>query len=103
MMAFLQSNDAAYTPQQVRNLGGGVKVEPESRNIYRAEVEAFSEALLEGKPNVLSGTIGVHSQKVIAACYESAKSGKAIRVEGNHLQKATKQTKRKPRMNPNER
>jgi predicted dehydrogenase len=82
MTAFLQSNDAAYTPQQVRNLGGGMKVEPESHNIYRAEIEAFSQALLEGKPNPLSAEIGLHSQKVIAACYESGKTGKAVKVTG---------------------
>jgi len=82
MTAYLQSADAAYTPQQVRALGGGLKIEPESRNIYRAEVEAFSEALLDGKPSPLSADIGLHSQKVIAACYESAKAGAAMRMSG---------------------
>ena len=82
MTAYLQSDDEAYTPQQVRSAGGGVKIEPESRNIYRSEIEAFSQALLEDKPNPLSADIGLHSQKVIAACYESAKTGKAVRVDG---------------------
>jgi predicted dehydrogenase len=81
MTAWLQSDDAAYTPQQARSAGGGLKITPEPQNIYRAEIEAFSQALIEDRPNPLSAELGLHSQKVIAACYESARSGLAVQVD----------------------
>ena len=49
-------------------------------NIYRAEVEAFSAALLSGVPNPLPGEIGLHSQKILAAFYQSASTGRAVEV-----------------------
>jgi predicted dehydrogenase len=81
MTAYLQSG-AGYRPQQARDAEKGVKIEPEAKNIYRSEIEAFSQALIEGKPNPLSADLGLHSQKVIAACYESARAGAAVKVSG---------------------
>ena len=49
--------------------------------MYRAEIEAFSAALIEGEPNPLSSDIGLHSQKLLAACYESARTGRVLPVE----------------------
>jgi predicted dehydrogenase len=57
------------------------KLTPKPQNTYRAEIEAFSAALLAGKPNPLPAELGLRSQKIIAACYESAKSGRAIEIE----------------------
>jgi predicted dehydrogenase len=57
---------------------GTIKIAPEPRNIYRAEIEVFSAALLAGTPNPLSAERGLHSQKIIAACYKSASTGRAI-------------------------
>ncbi len=78
MTAWLEEGEIAYNADQVRVAGGGVRLNPPPRNIYRSEIEAFGETILEGKPNVLSSDLGLHSQKVIAACYESAKTGRAI-------------------------
>jgi predicted dehydrogenase len=80
MTAYLQADAAAYDAQQGRGTGQGLKIEPEPRNTYRAEIEAFSAALLDGVPNPLSGEIGLRSQKVMAACYESAKSGRVVDI-----------------------
>ena len=80
MTAYLESADAAYAAKPNRTSGGGQKITPEPQNIYRAEIEAFSQALLDKKPNPLRGEIGLHSQKVLAACYESAKKGSAIEI-----------------------
>ncbi len=80
MTAYLQADTAGYDPQQLRATGGGLKIAPAPRNIYRAEIEDFSQALIEGTPNPLSSDIGLHSQKVVAACYESAKTGRAVEV-----------------------
>jgi predicted dehydrogenase len=43
--------------------------------MYRAEVEAFSRAVLENTPPPVSGEEGLWSQKVLEACYESARTG----------------------------
>lgn len=80
MTEWLQEGDIPYDSQQARVAGGGIRIAPEPRNIYRAEIEAFGETILEGKPNLLSSDLGLHSQKVVAACYESAKTGKAMDI-----------------------
>jgi predicted dehydrogenase len=80
MTAYLESTDASYAAQQNRSSGQGQKITPEPQNIYRAEIEAFSQSLLDKKPNPLSSEIGLHSQRLIAACYEAAKVGTAVEV-----------------------
>jgi len=45
-----------------------------------AEIEEFSCAILDKREPFNNYTIGLQSQKVMAACYLSAKSGKAIEV-----------------------
>jgi predicted dehydrogenase len=60
--------------------GQGVKIAPGAKNTYCAEVEAFSAALLTGMPNPLPAERGVRSQKIMAACYESARTGRAVAV-----------------------
>jgi predicted dehydrogenase len=63
----------AYLPNRI-------KIQPKAQNTYRAEIEAFSAALLAGTPNPLSGELGLRSQKIIAACYKSARTGRAVSV-----------------------
>ena len=75
------SADADYSAQQARTSAGGLKIAPEPQNIYRAEIEAFSQGLLEGKSHLTNSNPGLHSQKVLAACYESARTGRAISIE----------------------
>jgi predicted dehydrogenase len=81
MTARMQSGGAAYQAHQARARGNGVKISPKPVNVYRAEIEAFSAALLDGSPNPLSAELGLRSQKIIAACYESARSGKTVRIK----------------------
>jgi predicted dehydrogenase len=81
MTAYLQPGEADYEAQQARAGSLGLKITPEPRNMYRAEVEEFSAALLSGRPNPLSSDIGLHSQQVLAACYESARTGRALKVD----------------------
>jgi len=49
--------------------------------MYRAEIEAFSRAWLDGVDPPAGAEAGLRSQRVITACYESAKSGKAVALE----------------------
>ena len=55
-----------------------VKIAPPPVNTYRAEIETFSDMILGKISNPIPGEIGVRSQKIIAACYESARTGKSI-------------------------
>ena len=49
-------------------------------NTYRAEIEEFSQALLEGRASSLAGGEGLRSQRILEACYESARTLRAAQV-----------------------
>jgi len=80
MLARLGAAGAGYDAQQLRDSAAGFEIAPEPVNTYRAEIEEFSQALLDGRPSCLSGQIGLRSQMVLAACYESARAGRAVGV-----------------------
>jgi len=80
MIALLQESDRGYDAQQVRMAAQGLEIGPEPVNIYRAEIEEFSQAILGGRPTRISGEIGLRSQKILSACYESAKTGKVVEI-----------------------
>jgi predicted dehydrogenase len=60
--------------------GASGKIAPAPINMYRAEIEDFSQALLDDKDTTASAEAGLHSQKLLAACYESAKTGREISI-----------------------
>ena len=60
--------------------GATTKIAPEPVNLYRAEIEDFSQALLDGRDTTASAEAGLHSQKLLAAGYESAKTRREISV-----------------------
>ncbi len=77
--AYLESNDSsAGLPP--RSKDGGQKIVPKKVNIYQAEIEAFSQALLDGRDTTDSAQAGLRSQILLEACYKSARSGKQIKV-----------------------
>jgi predicted dehydrogenase len=80
MIACLSENGEAYKAQQSRGAGQGVEISPTPINTYRAEIEAFSSAVLEGRSDSDSAERGLRSQRILAACYESAKTGRAMDV-----------------------
>ncbi len=81
MVAFLEQGAGGYDARQAgRALDGGLVIDPEPVNMYRAEIEAFSAAVLEGRPVPVDGAAGLRSQKVLAACYESARTGKIVKI-----------------------
>jgi predicted dehydrogenase len=59
---------------------GETKIAPAPVNMYRAEIEDFSQALLDGRDTTESAQAGLRSQKLLAACYESAHNGREISV-----------------------
>jgi predicted dehydrogenase len=81
MTAFLSDPNAAYDAQQARSAAKGlVAIKPKPVNMYRAEIEAFSQTILDGRPGPLDAVIGLRSQKILSACYQSARSGQVVDV-----------------------
>lgn len=80
MTAYLESDAAGYDAAQARTAGEGTAIAPAPVNTYQAEIEDFSQALLEGRSMAGSAQAGLRSQQVLAACYESARTGRAISI-----------------------
>ena len=76
MTAFLKEGAGAYDAQQARAADGGMRINPQSVNPYRAEIEEFSQAILDRREPTNYAAHGLQSQRVLAACYESARTGK---------------------------
>ncbi len=81
MTAHLSDLPPGYDSRQARPSGEGLPINPEPRNTYRAEVEEFSQAILEQREPSNDGPLGLRSQEVLAACYESAHTGKVVPVQ----------------------
>ncbi len=81
MTAHLEAAAGGYAAQQERGVDGGFAIAPEPVNMYRAEVEAFSRAVLDGIDAPVSGEDGCWSQKVLAACYKSARTGARVMID----------------------
>lgn len=81
MTAHLEAASGGYAAQQERGIDGGFVISPEPVNMYRAEVEAFSQAVLAGTDAPVSGEDGCWSQKVLAACYKSARTGARVAMD----------------------
>lgn len=79
MAAFLEGG-GKYDAKQARTTGGGLIIAPPPVNTYRAEIEGFSQALLEGRDTKESALAGLRSQKILEACYKSARTGRQISI-----------------------
>jgi predicted dehydrogenase len=80
MSAWLETDTSGYNATQAREDGSGIPVNPQPVNTYRAEIEEFSRAILEKREPSNNVQLGLESQKIIAACYESAKTGRVIQI-----------------------
>jgi predicted dehydrogenase len=80
MVAFLEQDSGQYDAQQARTEAQGIVIAPEPVNTYQAEIEEFSRAIIDDREPLISGELGLQSQKLLSACYESAGSGKVIEV-----------------------
>jgi predicted dehydrogenase len=81
MTAFLEQEEAGYDALQARNAENGIIIQPLPVNTYEAEIEEFSLALLENREPANHFALGLRSQKVLEACYQSAKTGKTIEIQ----------------------
>lgn len=81
MIAYLEGDNLGYDAKQTRNTGEGIAINPVPANPYLAEIEEFSNAVLQKREPGNNASIGLQSQKVIAACYQSAKTGKVVNLK----------------------
>ena len=81
MTARLATAAGGYDARQDRAEGEILNISPTPVNTYMAEVMEFSNALLEGRKPLVSAEIGLRNQKVLAACYESAQTGRAVPID----------------------
>jgi predicted dehydrogenase len=80
MVAFLEKEGKAYDAQQARDEAEGMVIAPAEVNTYQAEIEEFSQAIIEDHEPLIDADAGLRNQKIIDACYKSAKSGKVVEV-----------------------
>ncbi len=80
MVACLTRSAAGYDARQERAGGGETVIHPEPVNTYRAEIEEFSQAILEQREPSNHAGLGLQSQRLLAACYESARTGRTVEL-----------------------
>lgn len=78
MTAFLEEGNTGYDAKQMRNKTEGIKIVPIPENLYKAEIDEFSLAILENRQPANNFVNGLRNQKILAACYKSSLSGKVI-------------------------
>jgi predicted dehydrogenase len=81
MVAYLEEQGKDYDAQQTRAGDKGIIVAPQPVNTYRAEIEEFSQAIIDDRKTVIDAELGLRSQKILTACYESAESGRVVEVK----------------------
>ncbi len=81
MTAYMEGNIKEYDAAQTRNAGDGVVINPPAVNPYLAEIEEFSDSILQKREPGNNALIGLQNQKIVEACYESANSGKVVNIE----------------------
>lgn len=80
MVAYLEQDEAGYDAQQQRKTTEGISISPDPVNTYLAEIDDFSKAILDGRSPLNGAESGLRNQQILAACYESAKTGRTVRI-----------------------
>ena len=80
MTLIAEQQAGGYDAPQQRGPSAGQAITPEPVNLYRAQIEAFSQAILTDTPPPVSGHDGAWNVRVLQACYESARSGSAVEL-----------------------
>ena len=74
------TEDSGYDAQQNRNDVTPVPIEATFGNMYTKEIESFGRSVLEGQPIQVPAEEAIQVQRVLNAAYESAESGKFVRL-----------------------
>ena len=77
-LCLLESGGGYDAQQQVEAKGGYQPWKLDAANTYQAEIEAFSQAVIEGKPAPVPAEDGLWNHIVMKAVYESARTGTAV-------------------------
>ena len=80
MIAYLEEGGQAYQAQQIRGEAQGLEISPKPINTYQAEIEEFSQALLDHREPANNAMLGLQSQKILVAGYQSAKLGRLVEI-----------------------
>ena len=83
MVLYPRAPADGYNAQQTRGAARGIPLNPAPINTYQAEIEEFSQAILDGRESKLDAVVGLRSQRILEACYESAKTSKNVSI--NHI------------------
>lgn len=81
MTACFQTQSQAYDAQQARNVSERITISPEPINMYKAEIEEFSRSILDNTEPLNNAELGIRSQKILDACYTSAKTGRVVTLD----------------------
>jgi predicted dehydrogenase len=81
LLANLEEPGKAYDAQQSRAEDGGMVLTPDPVNTYRAEIDEFSRAILQGRPAANDASLGLRSAKILDACYQSAKTSQMVTIK----------------------
>lgn len=82
MWAYLEKKTKGYDSQQEREASSTQEeIKPAPVNMYQAEIEDFSGCIEGNLTPSITGEDGLWSQKVMLACYESARTGQSVKVK----------------------
>ncbi len=79
-MVLRAETQGGYQAAQARPSLGGVAVDVPTVNLYKAQIEDVSAAIREDREPLCGAEAGLWSQKVLAACYESSRTRRALDV-----------------------
>ncbi len=80
MEVYREEAEGGYDADQARSEKGFVLLKSETVNTYMAEIREFASSVLENREPVNNAALGLRNQKIISACYLSAKTGKTINI-----------------------
>lgn len=80
MVAYLDDEATGYDAIQARKAGDGIAINPDPVNMYLAEIEEFSRAVIEKREPLNNAVLGLRNQRILSACYKSANSGKVVNI-----------------------
>ncbi len=83
MRVVFSDPEANYQADQARGAVAGIPVDPPRVNTYREEIEAFGDAIRNGREPASGGEAGLWSQRILAACYESAAGERSVSLPGS--------------------
>jgi predicted dehydrogenase len=80
MVYYPQPQGKGYEFRQDRDMGKRIELRPQPVNTYQSEIEEFSQAILEGRESQLDCGEGLRNQRILEACYESARTARTVRI-----------------------